>query len=56
MLGKCERCGWVGEVEEVRVLVGKLKGQHCIRGVVCVDSSECLKRASIEQPDMVSSG
>ena len=69
--GKCECCGWVGEVEEAEwdFKNARDQGHHFLRALVCVDASECLKRTSIEhlyyhtldnlqgeQPDMVSSG
>ena len=58
MLGKCERCGWAGEVEEAEwdfKNAGE-QGHHFLRALVCVDVATCLTRTSIEQPDMVSSG
>jgi hypothetical protein len=58
MKGKCERCGWAGEVEEAEFDFKNSEewGHHFLRAMVCVDVAECLKRTSIEQPDMVSSG
>ena len=58
MLGQCKRCGWAGEVKEATFDFkdGSEKGRHYPQALVCVDVAECLKRTSIEQPDMVSSG
>ena len=58
MIGKCERCGFPGEVVEVEFdfkTAGE-QGHHFLRALVCVDVATCLTRTSIEQPDMVSSG
>ena len=56
--GKCERCGYPGEVVEVEYDFKNIgdNGHHYLRGIVCADVSACFKRTSIEQPDMVSSG
>ena len=58
MNGKCERCGFPGEVVEVEFDF-KTAGEQrhlFLQAFVCVDVATCLTRRSIEQPDMVSSG
>ena len=60
MNGKCERCGFPGEVVEVEFNFKEAGTQahYHFPALVCANVSVCLKRTSIgrEEPDMVSSG
>ena len=58
MKGKCARCGYVGQVQKATFDFRNAneQGHHFLQALVCVDVARCLKRTSIEQPDMVSSG